>query len=74
MEPRKLSEIVGAGYDDFLKFKGRYLIVKGGRGSKKSTTAALKIITGMMKYPLSNAVVIRQVFNTQKDSTFKQLQ
>lgn len=74
MEPRKLSEIVGAGYDEFLKFKGRYLIVKGGRGSKKSTTAALKIITGMMKYPLSNAVVIRQVFNTQKDSTFKQLQ
>ena len=72
--PRRLSEIVGAGYDDFLKFKGRYLIVKGGRGSKKSTTAALKIITAMMKYPLSNAVVIRQVFNTQKDSTFKQLQ
>ena len=71
---KRLSEIVGGGYDDFLKFKGRYLVVKGSRGSKKSTTAALKIIVAMMKYPLSNAVVIRQVFNTQKDSTFKQLQ
>ena len=69
MEPRKLSEIVGAGYDEFCKFKGRYLVVKGGRGSKKSTSTSLKIITAMMKYPLSNAVVIRQVFNTNKDST-----
>lgn len=69
MTTRKLSEIAGAGYDEFFKFKGRYLVVKGGRGSKKSTSTSLKIITAMMKYPLSNAVVIRQVFNTNKDST-----
>ena len=40
----KLSEIIGSGYSDFWNFKGRYLIVKGSRGSKKSTTTALKII------------------------------
>ena len=28
----------------------------------------------MMKYPLSNCLVVRQVFNTQRDSTWKQLQ
>ena len=69
-----LSDCVGKGYGAFWNFKGRYLIVKGSRGSKKSTTAALKIIFTMMKYPLSNALVVRQIFNTQRDSTFKQLQ
>lgn len=69
-----LKECVGKGYGQFWNFKGRYLIVKGSRGSKKSTTAALKIIFNMMKYPLSNALVVRQTFNTLRDSTFKQLQ
>lgn len=69
-----LSEIIGKGYYDFWRFQGRYLLVKGSRGSKKSTTAALKIIYMMMKYPLSNTLVVRQTFNTHRDSTWKQLQ
>ena len=69
----KLKDIIGQGYTEFWRFKGRYLICKGSRGSKKSTTAALKIIYNMMKYPLSNTLVVRQVFNTQRDSTYKQL-
>lgn len=74
MKTVRLSEAVGGGYNDFWNFKGRYLICKGSRGSKKSTTAAMKIVFNIMKYPLSNAVVIRQVFNTLRDSCFKQLQ
>jgi len=70
----KISEIVGEGYRDFWNFKGRYLLVKGSRGSKKSTTAALKIIYSMLKYPLSNSLVVRQTFNTLRDSCWKQLQ
>ena len=70
----RLSEKIGKGYSDFWNFKGRYLVVKGSRASKKSTTAAMKLIYNLMKYPLSNALVVRQVFNTQRDSTFKQLQ
>lgn len=69
----RLSEKIGKGYNEFWHFKGRYLAVKGSRGSKKSTTAAMKIIYMMMKYPLSNALVLRQVFNTHRDSTWKQL-
>jgi len=69
----RLSEKIGGGYNDFWNFKGRYLLVKGSRGSKKSTTAAMKIIYMMMKYPLSNTLVVRQVFNTHRDSTWKQL-
>ena len=69
----RLSEKIGKGYNEFWHFKGRYLAVKGSRGSKKSTTAAMKIIYMMMKYPLSNTLVVRQVFNTLRDSCWKQL-
>mgnify|MGYP001072837533 CR=1 FL=1 len=68
-----LPDIVGGGYREFWKFKGRYRVLKGGRGSKKSTTQSLWLIYNMMKYPLANAVVIRRFFNTHRDSTFAQL-
>ena len=68
-----IAKIIGKGYKEFWNSKHRYLIVKGGRGSKKSTTAALKIIYTMMKKPLTNALVIRRVFNTLRDSCYSQL-
>ena len=68
-----ISDKIGKGYKTFWNFKGRYRVVKGGRGSKKSTTTAQSIIYNMMKYPLANTLVIRQVFNTHKDSTYAQL-
>lgn len=68
-----LPEIIGKGYGKFWNFKGRYRIVKGGRGSKKSCTTALDIIYKMMKYPLANTVVVRRFYNTHRDSTFAQL-
>lgn len=68
-----LPSKIGKGYGAFWKFKGRYRVCKGGRGSKKSTTTAMWIIYNMMKYPLANTLVIRRVFNTHKDSTYTQL-
>ena len=68
-----IADKIGKGYKIFWNFKGRYRVVKGGRGSKKSTTTAQSIIYNMMKYPLANTLVIRQVFNTHKDSTYAQL-
>lgn len=68
-----IAEKIGKGYKTFWNFKGRYRIVKGGRASKKSTTAAQWIIYKMMQYPLANTLVIRRVFNTHKDSTWTQL-
>lgn len=70
---KKLSEIVGGGYRDFWRDKSRYRIVKGGRGSKKSTTTALNTIHRMEKYPLSNALIIRQIYKDHRDSTYAQL-
>ncbi len=72
-EEIKLSEIIGAGYDEFWNCEKRYRVLKGGKGSKKSSTTALNFIYRIMKYPGSNLLVVRQVMNTHRDSTFAQL-
>ncbi len=68
-----LPDVIGVGYADFWKDRHRYRVLKGGRASKKSTTTALWFIYNLMKYPQANALVVRQVYNTHKDSTFAML-
>lgn len=68
-----ISKAVGKGYKDFIMCKSRYRVVKGSRGSKKSTTAAQDIILKMTMYPLANTLVVRKTFNSHKDSTWTQL-
>jgi len=68
-----LPDVVGAGYGSFWSDRHRYRVLKGGRASKKSTTTALWFITNLMKYKDANALVVRQVYNTHKDSTFAML-
>ena len=65
-----LPSIVGKGYGSFWTDKHRYRVVKGGRASKKSTTMALWLPANIMKYPLSNGLVVRKTYNTHHDSTF----
>lgn len=69
----KLPEIVGKGYGQFWKWKGRYRVCKGSRASKKSKTTALWYIVNLMKYSGANLLVIRKVFRTVKDSCFTEL-
>ena len=69
----KLSEVVGKGYKSYWESRHRYRIIIGGRGSKKSTTAALWHIANMIKYRDANTLVIRKIDRTHKDSTFAQL-
>ena len=69
----RLPEVVGKGYRQFWKYKGRYRVVKGSRASKKSKTTALWFIYNMMKYPEANALVIRKTYRTLKDSCFTEL-
>lgn len=68
-----LPDIVGKGYGTYWNFKGRYAVVKGSRGSKKSKTTALWIIYNMMKYPDANTLVVRKTERTLKDSCFSDL-
>ena len=70
-----LKDTIGGGYDAFWHCKKRYRVVKGGKGSKKSATAALWIIYNMMRpeYHLANTLVIRKVMDAHRSSTFSQL-
>lgn len=68
-----LSAVLGGGYNDFWRSKKRYVVCKGSRASKKSTTAALKIVTRMMQYPLANTLVVRKTGASLKDSCWTQL-
>lgn len=68
-----LPKIIGRGYGKFWRDKNRYRVLKGGKGSKKSSTTALNFIYRIMKYPESNLLVVRSVMNTHRDSTFAQL-
>jgi len=69
----RLPEILGRGYKSFWESKARYLVCKGGRGSKKSCTASLKLIYNIMQYPGSNGLVVRRYDVDHRDSTFAQL-
>lgn len=71
--PIRLSDVVGGGYEEFWNSRKRYRVLKGGKGSKKSTTTALNLIYRLIKYPESNILVVRAVMNTHRDSTFAQL-
>ena len=69
-----LPDIIGKGYGDFWRFKGRYRVCKGSRASKKSKTTALWFIYNMMRYPDSNTLVVRKTFATLRDSCYSDLQ
>jgi phage terminase large subunit len=73
MNKVSLKEVVGGGYNEFWNDKRRYRALKGGKGSKKSSTTALNLIYRIMKYPGSNALVVRAVMQTHRDSTFAAL-
>ena len=68
-----LRKTVGGGYEDYWHSKARYRVLKGGKGSKKSATTALNIIVRMMQYRDANTLVVRQVMDTHRSSTFAQL-
>ena len=68
-----LPDVIGSGYGKFWASKKRYRVLKGGKGSKKSATTSLNIIKRMMKYHGSNTLVVRQVMDTHRTSTFAQL-
>ncbi len=69
----KITDVIGGGYDDFWKFKGRYRVCKGSRASKKSKTTALNFIVRLIAYPEANMLVVRKVYNTLKDSCYTEL-
>lgn len=77
MQDIKLSEIIAPSFFDVhqaLKNNDyTHYWLAGGRASTKSSFISLEIPLGMMKDKNANAVVLRKVSNTLKDSVFNQL-
>lgn len=61
-------------YWDIQEERHTYYDLYGGRGSTKSSFAALMIVLGMMQDPCANAIAFRKVGNTISTSVFSQLQ
>jgi len=72
-----LSNIIAASFYPVhkdIKNKGNtHYWLKGGRGSTKSSFVAVEIILGIIKDKNANAVAIRKVKDTLKDSVYEQL-
>lgn len=68
-----LPDKIGRGYGTMWRSRCRYIAIKGSRRSKKSKTQAQKLIYQIVKYPLSNALVVRRYYNTLRDSCFTEL-
>lgn len=73
VDKKYLPDLVGKGYGDYWRFKGRYRVCKGSRASKKSKTTGLYFITKLMQHSEANLLVIRKTERTLKDSCFKEL-
>lgn len=70
MSEIKIAQLIGQGYDRYWNCEKRYRVLKGGKGSKKSSVTALNFIYRLMKYKESNLLVVRAVMNTHRNSTF----
>lgn len=72
----RMSEKINDNFKPFWRAcnsnKYLYYVLKGGRGSAKSTHIAFKIIMDMMKYPITT-LCVRKVGNTLAESVFEQL-
>lgn len=74
-----LPTVLGKGYGSNWRSKKRYVVTKGGRGSKKSVTTSMWFPYNMAYYwnvygLKPHALVIRRFYNTHRNSTFAQLQ
>lgn len=72
-KPVSLKRAVGKGYGDVLACKKPYMIIRGGKGSKKTRTIALMLIARIMEYDYSNALVVRKSYNSLRDTVFTDL-
>lgn len=73
----RLSEVIAPSFYEVhkdIKADGHtHYWLGGGRGSTKSSFVAIELILGIMSDPNANAVVLRKVKDTLKESVFEQL-
>lgn len=77
MTPDKLNPLIAPSFASLhrqvLNGGFSHYWLKGGRGSAKSSFISLEIVLGVMRDPNANAVVLRKVGATLRDSVFEQV-
>ncbi|MGR6115036.1 PBSX family phage terminase large subunit [Aeribacillus composti] len=73
----KLMEMIAPSFysvhHDVRQKKHTYYWLKGGRGSTKSSFVSIEIVIGMMSDPDANAVILRKVKETLRESVYEQM-
>jgi phage terminase large subunit len=73
----RLTDVVAPSFyevhKDLKQGKHTHYWLKGGRGSTKSSFIGIELILGIMSDPQANAVSLRKVKDTLKDSVYEQL-
>ena len=64
------NSVFNEAYLPYLEDDSRYLVFYGGAGSGKSVFIAQRFIYRLLTRPLCNVLVVRQVAETNRDSTF----
>lgn len=74
----RISEVIASNFKelhrDFKTDEATEYILRGGRGSTKSSFLSLQICLGIVRDPEANAVIFRRFENEIRDSVFAQLQ
>lgn len=65
-----IKKLIGKGYNSAWNTRKFYKVIKGSRGSKKSVTTQIEIISKMMAYPWMNVIAARRYANTLRDSVY----
>jgi phage terminase large subunit len=68
----RTSDLVAPAFRKAWKYSTVFKVLKGGRSSGKSTTIGMKIPLELIKHKV-DALVIRKVANTLKDSVYEQI-
>lgn len=72
-----IADLIAPSFDEVFfdaeTCRHTFYMLAGGRGSAKSSFAAIRIITSLMEHPDINAVVLRKIGNTIKHSVMPQL-
>lgn len=73
----KLTSMINPHFYKLWRTKKPYIIAKGGRGSFKSSTISLKLVTMMKKHIQQNhkvnVVIVRENTNNLRDSVYAQI-
>lgn len=78
MIPVRLSETIAkpfwAVHQDVKRHGHTHYVCAGGRGSTKSSYISIEILLLMIQHPECNAVVLRKVGNTLRNSVYRQME